>query len=49
MYNKIPRLKIGSNVKIYRKKQVGQKERVSSFGQTSYTISDITEKHGQMY
>jgi hypothetical protein len=44
-----PGLEIGSSVKIDRKNTLGQKERSISFSQTSYTINDITEKHGQMY
>jgi hypothetical protein len=46
---KYPELEIGSSVKVYRKKTVGRKERVSSFSQISFTINNITEKHGQMY
>jgi hypothetical protein len=46
---KYPASEIGSSVKLYRKKTLGHKERVSSFSQNSYTINDSTEKHGQMY
>ena len=46
---KYPELEIGSSVKIYKKKTLGQKERVSKFLTTVYTINNITEKHGQKY
>ena len=46
---KYPELEIGRNVKIYKKKTLGQKERVSKFLTTVYIISNITEKHGQKY
>jgi hypothetical protein len=46
---KYPALEIGSSVKIFIKKTLGQKEGVISFSQTIYMINDITAKHGQMY
>ena len=46
---KYPELEIGSSVKIYKKKTLGQKERVSRFMPTVYTINNITEQHGQKY
>ena len=39
---KYPELEIGSSVKIYNKKPLGQKERVSRVSQTVFTINDIT-------
>ena len=46
---KYPELKIGSSVKIYENKTLGQKERVSRFSPTIFTINNITEQHGQIY
>ena len=46
---KYPELEIGSNVKIFKKKTLGQKERVSKFMPTIFTINNITEQHGQKY
>ena len=46
---KYPELEIGSSVKIYKKKTLGQKERVSRFSQHVFTIDHIEEKHGQQY
>jgi hypothetical protein len=46
---KYPELEISSNVKIYKKKTLGQKERVSRFMPTIYIIIEITEQHGQKY
>ena len=46
---KIPELEIGSHVKIYNKKTLGQQERVSRFMPTIFTINTITEQHGQKY
>ena len=44
-----PELDIGSNVKIYKKKTLGQKERVSRFIHIIFTINNITTQHGQKY
>ena len=46
---KYPELEIGSSVKIYKKKTLGQKERVSRFSPVVFTINNITEQHGQKY
>jgi hypothetical protein len=46
---KYPELEVGSNVKIYKKKTLGQKEIVSSFMPTIFTITEIIEQHGQKY
>ena len=46
---KYPELEIGSKVKIYKKKTLGQKERVSRFRPAIFTINNITEQHGQKY
>jgi hypothetical protein len=46
---KYPEVEVGSNVKIYKKKTLGQKERVSSFMPTIFTITEIIEQHGQKY
>jgi hypothetical protein len=46
---KYPELEVGSSVKIYNKKTLGQKERVSSFMPTIFTITEIIEQHGQNY
>jgi hypothetical protein len=47
--SKYPELDIDSNVKIYKQKTLGQKERVSRFMPTIFTITEITEQHGQKY
>ena len=44
---KYPELEIGSNVQIYKKKTLGQKERASRFNPTKFTINNNTEQHGQ--
>ena len=46
---KYPELEIESNVKIPKKKTLGQKARVSRFMPTIFTINNITEQHGQNY
>ena len=46
---KFPELDIGSNVRIYKKKTLGHKEKVSRFSPTIFTIDNITEQHGQKY
>jgi hypothetical protein len=46
---KYPELEVGSNVKIFKKKTLGQKERVSSFMPTIFIITEIIEQHGQKY
>ena len=46
---KYPELEIGSSVKIYKKKTLGQKERVSRFRPAIFTINNITEQYGQKY
>ena len=46
---KYPELEIGSNVKIYKQKTLGQKERVSRFNLAMFTVTNITEQHGQKY
>ena len=44
---KYPELEIGSSVKFFFKKTLGQQERVSWFSPTAFTVDNITEKHGQ--
>jgi hypothetical protein len=44
-----PELEVGSNVKIFKKKTLGQKERVSSFMPTIFIITEIIEQHGHKY
>jgi hypothetical protein len=44
---KYPELEVGSSVKIYKKKTLGQQERVSRFRPTIFTITEIIEQHGQ--
>ena len=44
-----PELEIGSHVKNYKKKTLGQKERISRFRPAIFTINNITEQHGQKY
>jgi hypothetical protein len=46
---KYPELEVDSSVKIYKKKTLGQTERVSSFMPTIFTITEIIEQHGQKY
>ena len=46
---KFPELEIGSNVKLYEKKTLGQKERICRFSPAIFTIDNITEQHGQKY
>ena len=46
---KYPELEVGSSVKIYKKKTLGQKERVSRFMPTIFTVTEIIEQHGQKY
>ena len=46
---KYPELEIGSTVKIFKKKTLGQKERVSRFLPAIFTINNITTQHGQKY
>ena len=44
-----PELEIGSHVKNYKKKTLGQKEIISRFSPAIFTITNITEQHGQKY
>jgi len=44
-----PELKIGDEVKIYRKKPITEKERTSVWQPQIYTVENITTKFGQEY
>ena len=46
---KYPELEKGSEVKIYRKKRTGEKERSSTWSQETYTLENITKRLGQTY
>ena len=46
---KYPELDIGSSVKIYKKKTLGQTERVSRFSLAVKRETNITEQHSQRY
>ena len=46
---KYPELKIGDEVKIYRKKAITEKERTSTWSEQKYTIESMTTKLGQEY
>ena len=46
---KYPPLSVGSQVKIYRKKGITEKERSSSWQPQIYTVENITTKFGQEY
>ena len=40
---KYPELKVGDEVKIYRKKAITEKERTSTWSEQKYTVESITE------
>jgi hypothetical protein len=44
-----PLLSIGDKVKIYRKKEPGEKERTSNWSDKTYEIETISKSHGQTY
>ena len=46
---KHPELEIGSNVKVYKQKTLGQAEPVSRFSPAILTVNNIIEQHGQTY
>ena len=46
---KYPPLRVGDEVKIYRKKGITEKERTSSWQPQIYTVESITTKFGQEY
>lgn len=46
---KYPPLRVGDEVKIYRKKGITEKERTSQWGKETYTVENITTKFGQEY
>ena len=46
---KTPELNVGDEVKIFRKRKPSEKERVSNWSQTVYTIDNIENKLGQTF
>ena len=44
-----PLLSIGDKVKIYRKKEPGEKERTSDWSDNTYEVETISKSHGQTY
>ena len=46
---KYPELKVGSIIRIFRKKTLGEKEHVRSFSKESFAITEIFEQLGQVY
>jgi hypothetical protein len=44
-----PLLSIGDKVKIYRKKEPGEKERTSNWSSNTYEVETISKSHGQTY
>jgi hypothetical protein len=44
-----PLLSIGDKVKIYRKKEPGEKERTSNWSNNTYEVETIAKSHGQTY
>ena len=46
---KYPPLRVGDEVKIYRKKGITEKERTSQWGKETYTVENINTKFGQEY
>ena len=46
---KYPEVKEGDSVKVYQKKDLYEKERVSTWSTQVYKIDTITESHGQMF
>jgi hypothetical protein len=46
---KYPELKVGDEVKTYRKKEITEKERTSTWSEQKYTVESITEKLNQEY
>ena len=46
---KYPPLRVGDEVKIYRKKAITEKERSSNWGKEIYTVENINTKFGQEY
>ena len=46
---KYPDVEVGNSVKVYQKKDTLDKERVSTWSTQVYTISTITESHGQTF
>ena len=46
---KYPELKVGSVIRIFRKKVLGEKEHVRSFSNESYAVTEIFEQLGQVY
>ena len=46
---KYPTINVGDNVKVYKKKDKLDKERVSNWSKDTYKIEDITESIGQPF
>ena len=46
---KYPTLRVGDEVKIYRKKAITEKERTSNWGSVKYIVTGIEKKLGQQY
>ena len=46
---KYPTLRVGDEVKIYRKKAIIEKERISNWGSVKYIVTGIEKKLGQQY
>ena len=44
-----PEVKVGDNVRVFFKKQPGEKERVSYWSETKHTVTKITEFMDQNY
>ena len=44
-----PLLSIGDKVKIYRKKEIGEKERTSNWSDNTYEVETISKSLGQTY
>lgn len=46
---KYPNLRVGDEVKLYRKKAITEKERTSNWSSAKYTVIGIEKKWGQNY
>ena len=46
---KYPELKVGSIIRVLRKKAINEKEHVSSFSKESYAVAEVFEQLGQIY
>ena len=44
-----PDVEVGDTVKVYKKKNKMDKERISTWSENRYTIESISERHGQKF